>query len=209
VRFALDPYFACLLFAGVALGTLALAVGPRLIVLWVTLLGLWLVYREGQAIRLEYRLVDVGRGAGIGLLVSVPVVALAFRGLTTAIPILYVGGKDPAAAVVSGTTVFATLVVLAPLAEELFFRDILQKERGFWTAVAFYAIGGVLFFLPTAGSYLVVLVAVSGATAVLGVIYAFLYRRYGLTAALACHAAANLILLCIPATLSHLELFAR
>ena len=208
-RIALDPYFACLIFAAVGLGTLGLGASPRMIILWVTLLGLWLVYREGKTIRLRYRFADIGRGLGIGLAISVPLMLIAFRGLIAAIPILYVSVKEPAVDTVTGTMIFTSLVFLAPLAEELFFRDMLQRERGFWIAGALYTVAGVILFLPTAGDFPVVLVAVSGSAGVLGILYALLHERYGLTVAIACHATVNLILLCVPATLSHIELFAR
>jgi len=66
----------------------------------------------------------------------------------------------------------------------------------------------LILFLPTAGSYLVVLLAVSGAMGVLGILYAFLHARYGLATALSCHVVVNLLLLFLPATLSKLELAA-
>ena len=53
-RLTIDPFFACLIFAGVGLGTLGIATSPRLVVLWTTLVGLWLAYREGQTIRLRF-----------------------------------------------------------------------------------------------------------------------------------------------------------
>jgi membrane protease YdiL (CAAX protease family) len=209
LRFALDPYFACLVFAGVAVGTLSLHVTLRLSILWATLLVLWLAYCEGKAFSGSYRYADMGRGVLIGLVIGLPTMVLTFRGLARAIPILYVGPALSPDVELTGSTVFATLVVLAPLAEELFFRDMLQKERGFWIATGLYAAVGVLLFLPTAGQFPAVLFAVSGAAAVLGVVYAFLYERYGLATALSCHVTANLMLLCLPATLSHLDLFSR
>jgi membrane protease YdiL (CAAX protease family) len=207
VRFALDPYFAYLLFVGVGLGTLPLSPTPRLIMLWMTLLGLWLVYREGQPVHVTYRFSEIARGVLVGLGIGAPLVIITFRGLAQAIPILYVG--QAAADSVTGSTVFTSLVVLAPLAEELFFRDVLQRERGPWIATAMYAAVGLIFFLPTAGAFPIVLLSVSGAVGILGILYAFLHARYGLTAAIACHATVNLILLCVPATLSHLQLFTR
>jgi membrane protease YdiL (CAAX protease family) len=103
--------------------------------------------------------------------------------------------------------IFVSLALVAPLAEALFFRDLLQRERGFWVSIGLYAAAGIIFFLPTAGGFPAVLGAVSGVTAVLGILYAFLYERYGLTVALACHTTINLILLYIPAIVNHLELF--
>ena len=208
-RFTLDPYFACLIFAGMGLGTLSLGASPRLVVLWTTLIGLWLVYREGQDLRLRYRFADLGRGAAMGLAVGLPLLLLAFRPLATAIPILYVSVTAPSLESVAGTTVFCALVLLAPLAEELFFRDLLHRERGLWIAVALYAAAGLVFFLPTAGDFAVVLLAVSGANALLGIWYGVLYERYGMATALACHGTVNFFLLFLPAVLSQLDLFTR
>ena len=206
-RFTFDPYFACLVFGAVGLGSLKLGTSPRLAILWTTLLGLWLAYRENQSLHIQYSFSDIGRGAAIGLAIGAPLVLLAFRALATAIPILYVSAEPSAQVGASGTMIFVSLVLIAPLAEELFFRDILQQEHGFWTSIGLYAAAGILLFLPTAGGFPAVLAAVSGATAVLGIVYAFLYERYGLTVALACHTTINLLLLYIPTIVNHLELF--
>jgi membrane protease YdiL (CAAX protease family) len=208
-RFALDPYFACLIFAATGLGTLQLGTSPRLLLLWMTLLALWIAFREGQALKLQYTFAEIGRGAGIGLAFSLPIMFLAFRSLAAAIPILFVSAQQPTLAGPAGTTILASLVLVAPLAEELFFRDILQRAVGIWITVGLYAAAGVILYLPTAGDYPAVLAAVSGATAVLGALYAFLHERYGLTVSLACHTTVNLVLLCIPALVGHLELFTR
>ena len=66
----MDPYFAYLIFAAVGLGTLRLGTSPRLIILWTTLLGLWIAFRAGQAMRVKYELTEIGRGAAIGLAMS-------------------------------------------------------------------------------------------------------------------------------------------
>ena len=89
-RFALDPYFACLIFGAVGLGTIKLGTSSRLVILWTTLLGLWLAFREGQPLQIQYQFSDIGRGAAIGLALGAPLMLLAFRTLATAIPILYV-----------------------------------------------------------------------------------------------------------------------
>ena len=207
--FSLDPYFACLIFGAAGLGTLKLGTSPRLLLLWTTLLVLWIAFREGQTLKLGYSFSEIGRGAGIGLAFSLPLMLLAFRSLAAAIPILFVSAQQPSLAGPAGTTIFASLVLIAPLAEELFFRDVLQRSTGLWITVGLYAAAGVILYLPPAGRYPAVLAAVSGATAVLGAFYAFLHERYGLTVSLACHTTVNLILLCIPALVGHLELFAR
>jgi membrane protease YdiL (CAAX protease family) len=208
-RFAFDPYFAFLIFAAVGVGTLKLGTSPRLIILWTTLIALWLAFREGEPLQIQYRLNDIGRGAGIGLFIGVPLMLLAFGALTTAIPILYVSADPSLPVGASGSMIFASLVWVAPLAEELFFRDILHRERGFWTSIGLYAAAGVIMFLPTAGGFPAVLGAVSGATAILGILYAILYERYGLTTSLASHVTINLLLLFIPTIISHLDLFTQ
>lgn len=206
-RFKLDPYFACLIYGAAGLGTIKLGTSPRLLLLWTTLLVLWLAFREGQTVKLHYTVADVGRGAAIGLVLSLPITLLAFRSLATAIPILFISTEQPSLAGPAGTTIFASLVLVAPLAEELFYRDILQRANGFWITVGIYAAAGVILYLPTAGQYPAVLAAVSGTTAVLGALYAFVHERYGFTVSFACHTTVNLVLLCFPALVGHLELF--
>jgi len=208
-QFALDPLFSCLIVAGMGLGTVALGASSRLAILWTTLLVLWFVQREGQAFQIEYQFAEVGRGALIGLAVSVPLVLLAFRALATAIPILFVSVSQPSLSGVGGTTIFVSLVLLAPVAEGLFFHDVLQRHVGFWLTVGLYAAAGLVFFLPTAGQYPVVLIAVVGVWSALGVMYGYFFERLGLAATLACHFTINLVLLFVPAVLSHFELFAQ
>ncbi|MBN1641025.1 MAG: CPBP family intramembrane metalloprotease [Anaerolineae bacterium] len=208
-RFALDPFFACLIFAGVGLGTLALGASIRLVILWAVLLVLWLVLHEGKSRRIAYGYPQIGRGALFGLVVGLPLALLALRALATAVPILFVGGEPVETAQVGSATVLVTLVFLAPLTEELFFRDLLQQKLGIWTSVGLYAAAGLLLFLPTAGGYPVVLISVVGAWAALGVMYAFCYERFGFATTLTCHALTNLFLLFLPVLLHNLGVWAQ
>jgi membrane protease YdiL (CAAX protease family) len=191
------------------LGTAALGASARLVILWTTLLALWLVQREGRALRLEYQFAEIGRGALIGLAVSVPLVLLAFPALVMIIPILFVSVSQPSLSSAGGTTIFVSLVLLAPVAEELFFHDVLQRHVGFWLAIGLYAAGGLVFFLPITIQYPAVLIAVVGAWSALGAMYGYFYERLGLAATLACHLTINFVLLFVPAVLSHFELFAQ
>jgi membrane protease YdiL (CAAX protease family) len=208
-RLAIDPFFACLIFAGVGLGTLALATSARLVVLWTTLLVLWLACREGKTLKLKYEFMELGRGALIGLAIGLPLMLLAFRSLVEAIPILFMRTSPTATSGAGGTTVFVSLVLLAPVAEELFFRDLLQREHGLWLGAGLYAAGGLILFLPTAGKYPVVLLAVVGSWAILGVIYSALFERLGLAATLASHLTINLFMLFGPAIGSQFGLITR
>ncbi len=212
-RFYLDPYFACLILAGAGLGTWRLPTCMRMAILWTILLLLWLVYRENQAIRMRFKFVDLGRGAAIALAVGLPLLILAYRPLMTAIPILFVGTAAPPDAALSSdvavageadilaASMFVSLVLLAPLAEELFFRDVLQREQGMLVGAALYAAAGLLFFAPAVGRFWLVLLAVGGVVAFLGVIYSFVYERYGLAVSIACHIVTNFVLMFIPIVL--------
>jgi membrane protease YdiL (CAAX protease family) len=208
-RAIIDPLFACLVFAAVALGTLTIATSARLVILWTALLLLWFVYQEGKARTLEYQFANVGRGVLIGTAIALPLMVLALRPLIAAIPILFVSRAEPSLVGVSSAALFVSLALLAPFAEELFFRDVLQREQGLWAGVGLYAAAGLLLFLPTAGDYPVVLLAVVGVWSVLGVIYGYLFERFGLATTLACHLAVNLFLLFAPAFLHNLGLFTR
>ena len=212
-RFRLDPYFACLIFAGAGLGTWSLPACVRLAILWTMLLLLWLVYREGQSIRLQYEFAELGRGIGFGLAIGLPLLVLTYRQLMVAVPILYVGVSAPAGVMPSaealvvneagvlGTFMFASLVLLAPLAEGLFFRSILHRELGFLLSAGFYAIANAILFLPSADGFWAVLLAVCGVATVLGIVYGFLYERYGLATSIVCHMTVNLALLFVPVVL--------
>ena len=191
------------------LGTVTLSTSARLVILWTTLLILWLACREGTTLKLTYQFLELGQGALIGLAIGLPLMLLAFRNLVEAIPILFVRTSPTAVSGVGGTTVFVSLVLLAPLAEELFFRDLLQREQGLWIGAGLYAAGGLILFLPTAGQYPIVLLAVAGSWAILGVIYSTIFERLGLAATLACHVTINFFMLFVPAIRSQFDLFTR
>jgi membrane protease YdiL (CAAX protease family) len=134
-----DPFFAFLVFVGVGLATLAMRSSPRLVTLWTTLLILWLIYRENKSLKIKYQFREIGRGALIGLAISAPLVVLTVSTLVMAIPRLFVSVPQASPGGVPSAVVFVSLVLLAPLAEELFFRDLLQRERGLWLGAGFYA----------------------------------------------------------------------
>ena len=79
----LDPYLTFLIFAVVGLGTLGIGMEARLLILWLVLLGVCLIHAEGQAIVMEYGLLNLGRGAIVGLVISLPLLLLARDALKT------------------------------------------------------------------------------------------------------------------------------
>jgi membrane protease YdiL (CAAX protease family) len=196
-RSGLDPYFAFLIFVTFGLGTWRVEAEIRLTVLWVILLVLVLIYAETNPIRFNYSLIESGRGVVIGLIISLPFLFLA-RGVlsVTAVPLF----PMPSLA-----ARFRALVLLAAPVEELFFRGILQQERGIFHAALLYGLGGAVFFLPAAGlGGPLALIVIAAVMALLGFVYGYVYNRYGLSASMACHAVVNVVLLFVPALLDQL-----
>jgi membrane protease YdiL (CAAX protease family) len=192
VRFTLEPYYACLVFAGVGIGTLGIRGPTRLVLLWITLLLLSLLYAEQQPVQARYSLSNVGRGAGLGALLAIPLLPFAFDGLRVTSERLFPMG--------SGSSLFQSLFFVAAPVEELFFRGVLQRKRGVAAASALYGLAGVVFFLPIAGQFFLVLLAVGMGMGLLGLVYGYVYERHGLTAGIACHAVVNVALFFIPRT---------
>jgi len=189
----LEPYLAYLVFAAVGVGVYSLAQDARLVLLWLVLLSASLIYADQRPIELGYDLAKVGQGAAVGLVLSIPLLILAFEPLLATSVRLYPLG--------SGSTVFLGLVLVAAPVEEVFFRGVLQGEHGFWAAAGLYALAGVVFFLPIAGSFPVVLGAMVVGMAVLAVVYGYVALRYGLAAGIACHVMVNLMLFVLPVIL--------
>jgi membrane protease YdiL (CAAX protease family) len=188
-----DPYLTFLVFAVVGLGTWRLGGEARLLILWLVLLGVCLVYAEEKGIAMQYGLVNLGRGAAVGLVISLPLLLLAQDALQTTSARLF-----PLA---SQAALFQNLVLLAAPIEGLYFRGFLQRERGLVGAALLYGLGQGVLFLPGLSGFPAVLAAVVVATALLGFIYGYVCQRYGLSASMSCHATVNLVLLFLPLAL--------
>ncbi|MFB0547045.1 MAG: type II CAAX prenyl endopeptidase Rce1 family protein, partial [Anaerolineae bacterium] len=160
--------------------------------------GLTLIYADAKPIEFRYGLVEVGRGAMIGSIISLPFLFLARGVLSVTSARLFAIASFPA--------LFQSLVLLAAPVEELFFRGFLQRERGLVMAAILYGLAGAVFFPTVSGRFPLVLAAVVGAMGLLGFIYGYVYNRYGLSASIACHAVVNLFLLFLPPLLDQLTL---
>jgi len=188
-----DSYLTFLIFAVAGLGTLRLGVETRLLVLWLVLLGIGLVYADDKAIAMQYGLVNLGRGAVVGLVISLPLLLLAKDALKTTSARLF--------PLESQAALFQNLVLLAAPIEGLYFRGFLQRERGLVVAALLYGLGQGVLFLPGLSGFPAVLIAVVVATALLGFVYGYVCQRYGLSASMSCHATVNLVLLFLPPAL--------
>jgi membrane protease YdiL (CAAX protease family) len=188
-----DPYWTFLIFAVIGLGTLGVGMETRLLILWLVLLGIGLIYAERQAIAVQYGLLNLGRGAALGLAISLPLLLLARDALQTTSTRLF--------PLTSQAALFQSVVLLAAPVEELYFRGFVQRERGLVVAALLYGLGEGVLFLPGLGGFPVVLVAVIGTMALLGFVYGYVCQRYGLSASISCHATVNLVLLFLPLAL--------
>ncbi len=192
IRF--DPLFAYLIYLGLGFGTLYLGVEARYTVLWTALaLGGMILTLVNRRVSRPFLALDLAWGMGIGMVFSLPLLILNWRGLAETARVLF-PFEDPAA-------FFYAMVFVAPLAETLFFRGVMQSQRGFAASVSAVGLSSVLFYWPAAAgqpAYLIVAVLV---TTVLAGVYSFFSSRFGLVAAWACQVTINLVLLFIPALL--------
>jgi membrane protease YdiL (CAAX protease family) len=191
-----DPYFAYLIFVGVGLGSLQVNPEVRLTLLWSSLLALSLIYAARKPVATQYSLANLGRGAIVGLIISLPFL-LVTRGVLNDISIRLFPMPSQAA-------LFQALTFVSAPVEELYFRGILQRERGLLSASVLYGLAGAVFFLPIFRSFALILLPVIFSMGLLGFVYGYVCKQYGLGASIACHAVVNFVLLFLPPVLERL-----
>jgi membrane protease YdiL (CAAX protease family) len=191
-----DPYFAYLIFVGVGLGSLQVNPEVRLTLLWSTLLALSLIYAGRKPVATQYSLANLGRGAIVGLIISLPFL-LATRGVLNDISIRLFPMPSQAA-------LFQALIFVSAPVEELYFRGVLQRERGLLNGAVLYGLAGAVFFLPVFRGLALILLAVVLSMGLLGFVYGYVCNQYGLGASIACHAVVNFVLLFLPPVLEQL-----
>ncbi len=188
VRF--DPIYALLIYLAVGLGTITLAATTRYVILWSLLLVAGLVLSVLDRDIEPVQSTDLIWGVGLGLVFSLPFLVLNWTGLSNTAIMQY-----PFEA---WETRFLALVIVAPLADNLFFRGILQEERGFAISVASVGISAVLVFWPALYQHPVnFIVAVLVAT-VFAAICSFLRASISMSAAIACQVILNMAIFFIP-----------
>jgi membrane protease YdiL (CAAX protease family) len=191
-----DPYFAYLIFVGVGLGSLQVNPEVRLTLLWSTLLALSLIYAGRKPVATQYSLANLGRGAIVGLIISVPFL-LAARGVLNA-------SSTRLFPMPSQAALFQALIFVSAPIEELYFRGVLQRERGLLNGAVLYGLAGAVFFLPVFRGLALILLAVVLSMGLLGFVYGYVCNQYGLGASIACHAVVNFFLLFLPPMLERL-----
>jgi membrane protease YdiL (CAAX protease family) len=192
----LDPYFAYLIFVGVGLGSLQVNPEIRLTLLWSILLALSLIYAGRKQVAARYSLANLGRGAIVGFIISLPFL-LAARGVLNV-------SSTRLFPMPSQAALFQALIFVSAPVEELYFRGILQRERGLVSAAVLYGLAGTVFFLPVFRGFAFILLAVVLSMGLLGFVYGYVCNQYGLGASIACHAMVNFVLLFLPPVLERL-----
>ncbi len=190
-----ETYLYFMAFAGAGLATLPLGQPARMAVLLAILAGMAVVYRMSHVIEGGFSPRSLGRGALLGLVISVPVLAVLPAPLRQFNERLY-GTSDAV------MLFYQTCLVAAPL-EELFFRGIVATGEGSSASVGLYAALGLIYFAPHAP--LLAVAAVVLAYGVLGIVYTYVHENHGLAAAVACHAVAAFVLNVAPSLLGALR----
>jgi membrane protease YdiL (CAAX protease family) len=188
---ALNPRLGFLLLVGVGLASIRLSHPLRLSLLWLVLLVLILLYAQSGRLKGDYSLLNVGRGALIGVVVALPFYLFAKDFFYATASWLY-GVKDL-------QVLLERAVFIVPLLEESYFRGAVQRERGLAEGAVLFGLTQVLYFVSAVDVYLAVIVAVLLGMVLAGLLYGYLYKRYGLTASIAGHVAVNFVLFVLPA----------
>lgn len=193
----LDPLYPFILFLALGVGSsyIGLDAVTRYTLLWTVLLalGTFLTLVDSPRTAGEMSSASLGWGASFGLIFSLPLFILMRPVLASMVAVLFPGLDPP--------SLFLILVLLAPLAETLFFRGALLERRGFAASVLGAGVMSIVLYWPAASGETVYLIAVAVLTTVLAGIYGFVRSRYGLSAALVCAVTVNVLLLFLPAVL--------
>ncbi|OGO05162.1 MAG: hypothetical protein A2Y73_04525 [Chloroflexi bacterium RBG_13_56_8] len=194
-RTARDPFLLYMIFLGVGLGTILLDQPVRLALLWTTLVALSIFYRSAHQVEIVFSLPSLGRGALLGLVISLPILAFLSEQLRLFNERLYATGNIVFLA-------YQVCFVAAPI-EEYFFRGIVQSRRTSSVSTALYAAAALIYFLPHAPFLATLLVA--AAMACLGMVYGYICDRHGLIASVACHVVVGFVLQVVPSLLQALR----
>jgi len=190
-----DAYLLFLIYAGVGVGTVLVAQPGRQALLLVALAIVSLVYRNGHEVDVQFSLANLGRGAILGLVASVPLLAFVPETLARFSESLY--NTDNA------LVVFYSASFAAAPVEEYFFRGIIAERCGSSPSAGLYALAGFIYFLPSAPIARAAIAAL--AMGILGVVYTYIHENHGLTAAVGCHLAVTFVLQVCPLLLGPLR----
>ena len=190
-----DPLLGLLISGAVSIG-LAPIIGEggfdlRYTLVWgmIAFFGVlsWLL---GNAERVEQEPPeDLAWGIGFGLLLALPILAFTSTTLTEASQLLF---RD-----LRVGTVLAYLVFVMPLAETLFFRNVLQSNQRFWETALYCTLWQLILFFPLVNrEFFPIFVGIILLMA--NLMYGYVHERNGLAAAWLCQITINLTLIFLP-----------
>jgi membrane protease YdiL (CAAX protease family) len=195
-RDPLNPRFLFLIFVAIGVGTVLLDQSPRLALLWTSLLLMSIYYRGHREVPLDFTLRSIGRGALLGAIISVPLLAFLSEQLRIFAERLY-ASRDPV------LLLYQVCFISAPI-EEYFFRGIVQGQLGTSLSIGFYALIPLLYFLPHTPVLVAFIIFV--AMGALGIVYTYVREHYGLAASIACHVVVGFVLQVMPSLIAILRL---
>ncbi len=193
-----DPVFGFILATALSIGLIPLPpelIDLRFTVAWLALaiVGVldWLL---GSLERIgQEKPENIAWGIGFGLLISLPFM-IFYETLQGASRLIF---SD-----LSAGTLLAYLVFVAPLAETLFFRGVMQRQTPFWMVGLLAAGWSVILFFPAMWGAVVAAPAVAIfltlTLIVINLMYSYVRMRNSLAAAWLCQITAGLILFFVP-----------
>jgi len=190
-RWAQSPYLGYLLLVGVGIASLRLTHPVRLTMMWLVELVLVLLYAQSGKLKSNYSLSNLGRGLLVGIVVSLPLYLSAPNFFYATASWLY-GVKDL-------QVLLERAVFIVPLLEGLYFRGAMQRERGLSQAALLFGLAQALYVLSAVNVFPLVIFAVMLGMVLIGLLYGFMFKRYGLTASIACQVAVSFMLFVFPA----------
>ena len=192
-----DPTFGYLVALALAVGLTALPPDQRDLrytILWMIPAGFGVLsWLFGNNEHIEQDTPEnLAWGVAFALIVATPLLAVGGSTLTTTVNLLFNGMSDG--------TVLAYLVFVMPLAETLFFRGLLQRNRAFWIVGLMSTVWAALLFFPNIqiSTYPAIGALIALALLMLNMIYSYVRQRNGLAAAWLCQITANLVLIFFP-----------
>ncbi len=200
-----DPTFGYLLALALIIGLtplIPLQGDLRYVIGWgsMALFGVlsWLL-GSGEKIEQE-RLEDLGWGVVFALIVAAPLLLVGGSTLTTTVRLMFQTGIGGEVRNLSVGAVAAFLIFVMPLAETLFFRNLLQARQPFVVTGALASVWSILLFFPMldVGRYPVIAVLIGTALVLMNMIYSYVRDRNGLAAAWVCQIVVNIVLLLVP-----------
>jgi len=191
---ALNPRLGFFLLVGVGVASIRLSHPVRLTLLWLVLLVLILLYAESGRLKSNYSLLNLGRGALVGTVVALPFYLFAKDFFHATASWLY--------SVQDLQVLLERAVFIVPLLEEGYFRGVVQRERGLVEGAVLFGLAQAVYFVSAVGVFPAVIAVVVLVMFLAGLLYGYLYKRYGLAASIAGHTTVNLVLFVLPVVVS-------